>query len=56
VELRLGRGYFAASDYRNALPQFEAARTAAREPALAAEARLWVGRTLLAARVLRGGA
>lgn len=50
VELRLGRGYFAASDYRNALPQFEAARTAAREPALAAEARLWVGRTLLALR------
>lgn len=50
VLLRLGRGYFTLSNYREALTRYESVRDVTREPGLIREARIGLGLTLLAIR------
>jgi cell division septation protein DedD len=50
VELRAGRYHYALGDYRSALTRFESARDRRGDAATRAEARYWLGLTLLALR------
>jgi tetratricopeptide (TPR) repeat protein len=50
VELRAGRYFYTTGEYRNALVRFESARDIRRDAPAAAEARLWIGLTLMALR------
>lgn len=50
VELRAGRYFYSIGEYRNALIRFESARDIRRDGPAAAEARLWIGLTLMALR------